>query len=123
MGSLPAGAPARRSNLIQVPSCEEHNQAKSGDDEYAACCIAMNAESSDLTTAVLKGTRLRAMLRNEGSLGQRIFSTARPVTVERYDTDRVFVAEGIRTGERVVTAGVHRLSPGEKVKLAAEKLQ
>jgi multidrug efflux pump subunit AcrA (membrane-fusion protein) len=47
----------------------------------------------------------------------------RPVTVERYDTDRVFVAEGICTGERVVTAGVHRLSPGEKVKLAAEKLQ
>ena len=47
----------------------------------------------------------------------------RAVTVERYDTDRVYVAEGIRTGERVVTAGVHRLSPGEKVKLAAEKPQ
>jgi membrane fusion protein, multidrug efflux system len=47
----------------------------------------------------------------------------RPVTVERYDTDRVYVADGIRTGERVVTAGVHRLAPGEKVKLAAEKPQ
>jgi len=47
----------------------------------------------------------------------------RPVTVERYDSDRAFVADGIRTGERVVTAGVHRLAPGEKVKLAAEKLQ
>ena len=47
----------------------------------------------------------------------------RAVTVERYDTDRVYVAEGIRTGERVVTAGVHRLSPGEKVKLASEKPQ
>ena len=47
----------------------------------------------------------------------------RAVTVERYDTDRVYVADGIRTGERVVTAGVHRLAPGEKVKLAAEKPQ
>ncbi|HEY6125003.1 MAG TPA: efflux RND transporter periplasmic adaptor subunit [Steroidobacteraceae bacterium] len=47
----------------------------------------------------------------------------RAVTVERYDTDRAFVADGIRTGERVVTAGVHRLSQGEKVKLAAEKPQ
>ena len=47
----------------------------------------------------------------------------RSVIVERYDTDRVYVAEGIRTGERVVTAGVHRLAPGEKVKLAAEKPQ
>jgi RND family efflux transporter MFP subunit len=45
----------------------------------------------------------------------------RAVTVERYDTDRVFVADGVRTGDRVVTAGVHRLAPGEKVKLAAEK--
>ena len=47
----------------------------------------------------------------------------RAVVVERFDTDRVYVAEGIRTGERVVTAGVHRLSPGEKVKLAPEKPQ
>ncbi|HEU4781666.1 MAG TPA: efflux RND transporter periplasmic adaptor subunit, partial [Steroidobacteraceae bacterium] len=36
----------------------------------------------------------------------------RAVTVERYDTERVYVADGIRTGERVVTAGVHRLAPG-----------
>jgi RND family efflux transporter MFP subunit len=41
----------------------------------------------------------------------------RPVTVERYDSDRLYVADGIRTGERVVTAGVHRLAPGDKVKL------
>jgi membrane fusion protein, multidrug efflux system len=47
----------------------------------------------------------------------------RAVNVERYDTERVYVAEGIRTGERVVTAGVHRLAPGEKVKLAPEKPQ
>jgi len=43
------------------------------------------------------------------------------VSVERYDTDRVYISDGIRTGERVVTAGVHRLAPGEKVKLLAEK--
>ena len=41
----------------------------------------------------------------------------RAVSVERYDTNRVYVSDGIRTGERVVTAGVHRLAPGEKVKL------
>jgi multidrug efflux system membrane fusion protein len=47
----------------------------------------------------------------------------RAVTVERYDSERTYIAAGIRTGERVVTAGVHRLAPGEKVKLAAEKPQ
>lgn len=41
----------------------------------------------------------------------------RAVAVERYDSDRVYVADGIRTGERVVTAGVHRLAQGDKVKL------
>jgi multidrug efflux system membrane fusion protein len=45
----------------------------------------------------------------------------RAVVVERYDSDRVYVADGIRTGERVVTAGVHRLAPGEKVRLLEEK--
>ncbi len=41
----------------------------------------------------------------------------RAVAVERYDTERVYVADGLRTGEHVVTAGVHRLAPGEQVKL------
>ena len=45
----------------------------------------------------------------------------RAVTVERYDTDRVYIADGIRTGERVVTAGVHRLAQGEQVKLLEVK--
>ena len=45
----------------------------------------------------------------------------RAVVVERYDSDRVYVADGIRTGDRVVTAGVHRLATGDKVKLLAEK--
>jgi RND family efflux transporter MFP subunit len=45
----------------------------------------------------------------------------RAVTVERYDTEAVYVADGIRTGERVVTAGVHRLAEGDKVKLLPEQ--
>jgi multidrug efflux pump subunit AcrA (membrane-fusion protein) len=40
----------------------------------------------------------------------------RSVTVERYDSDRVIVARGLRPGERVVTAGVHRLAAGEQVR-------
>lgn len=40
----------------------------------------------------------------------------RPVNVARYESDRVYIAQGLRTGERVVTAGVHRLAAGEKVR-------
>ena len=45
----------------------------------------------------------------------------RSVTVERYESDHTYIAAGLSTGERVVTAGVHRLAPGEKVKLQEEK--
>jgi RND family efflux transporter MFP subunit len=47
----------------------------------------------------------------------------RAVGVERYDSDRVYVANGLNSGERVVTAGVHRLAPGEVVRLLAETPQ
>jgi multidrug efflux pump subunit AcrA (membrane-fusion protein) len=41
----------------------------------------------------------------------------RTITVSRYDSDRVLVAAGVQRGERVVTAGVNRLSDGAKVRL------
>jgi RND family efflux transporter MFP subunit len=44
----------------------------------------------------------------------------RSVTVDRYESDRVIIAAGLHGGERVVTAGVHRLAEGELVRLLAE---
>jgi RND family efflux transporter MFP subunit len=41
----------------------------------------------------------------------------RPVTVDRYESDRLLIRQGLRPGERVVTAGVHRLAAGERVRL------
>jgi RND family efflux transporter MFP subunit len=41
----------------------------------------------------------------------------RPVTVLRYETDVVLISDGLTEGERVVTAGVHKLLPGMKVRL------
>jgi RND family efflux transporter MFP subunit len=42
----------------------------------------------------------------------------REVTVASRRDDTVTVTSGLRSGERVVIAGVHSLSPGQKVKLA-----
>jgi multidrug efflux system membrane fusion protein len=39
----------------------------------------------------------------------------RQVEVLRYDKDGVIVGEGLKDGERVVIAGVHKLVPGQKV--------
>jgi hypothetical protein len=44
----------------------------------------------------------------------------RPVLVARYDTDSLEVSSGLRSGERIVTAGVHKLLVGQKVRLLSD---
>jgi len=41
----------------------------------------------------------------------------RPIEVARYDTDSVEIGSGLRAGERIVTAGVHKLLAGQEVRL------
>lgn len=41
----------------------------------------------------------------------------KPITVARYETDRVVVSDGLAKGDRVVTAGVNRLREHEKVRI------
>lgn len=43
----------------------------------------------------------------------------KPVAIARYETDRIVISEGLSKGDVVVTAGVHRLREGQKVRLAA----
>jgi multidrug efflux system membrane fusion protein len=44
----------------------------------------------------------------------------RPIAVARYETDAVVVASGLKSGDRVVTAGTHKLLAGQKVRLLPE---
>jgi RND family efflux transporter MFP subunit len=41
----------------------------------------------------------------------------RAIKIVRYDSDSVFVSDGLKDGEVVVTAGVQALRPGQKVRL------
>lgn len=43
--------------------------------------------------------------------------TLKPVTVAAYHQDAVLLAGGVKDGELVVTAGVHRIDPGIKVRI------
>ena len=40
----------------------------------------------------------------------------KPVVVERYTDDRIILSGGLENGELVVTAGVQKLVPGQKVR-------
>jgi hypothetical protein len=44
----------------------------------------------------------------------------RNIEVLRHDPARVLVAQGLQTGDIVVTAGVQALRPGQKVRLLGE---
>ena len=41
----------------------------------------------------------------------------KPITVQRYEGDSVAVGDGLAQGDVVVTAGVQKLLPGQKVAL------
>jgi multidrug efflux system membrane fusion protein len=40
----------------------------------------------------------------------------RPVTISRWRDETALIASGVRTGEIIASAGVHKLEPGQKVK-------
>lgn len=77
---LSSDSPDYRSHLVTVPSCSKHNNSRSRDDEYAAAVIVMNSKS-DLAFTMFKSKWVQTLLRREGVLGKRIFSTARSVRV------------------------------------------
>jgi RND family efflux transporter MFP subunit len=47
----------------------------------------------------------------------------RPIAVSRYETDAVVVSSGLKGGDRVVTAGTHKLLVGQKVRLLTEPVR
>ena len=44
----------------------------------------------------------------------------RPVELQRQDSSSIVVMRGLEAGEVVVTAGVHALRPGQKVRLGGD---
>jgi multidrug efflux system membrane fusion protein len=47
----------------------------------------------------------------------------RPVEIDAYAGDRVLVRAGLADGERVVTAGVHKLDASRKIRIWSEPLR
>ena len=115
---LPPATDLRR-NLFTVPSCEEHNLKKSGDDEYLMYVLAMNLPSGVAGQNHFSTKIVRAIQRRP-SLANRVLSRATPVTLhdprtgETYETLAI-QAEGERL-ERVlekVALGLYRYHFGQ----------
>ena len=71
---------------------------------------------------------LTAVMGQQGQTAVWVLDTAsmtvklQPIVVAGADGNSVMVASGLQPGQRVVTAGVHTLTPGQKVKLFDEAL-
>ncbi len=71
---------------------------------------------------------LTAVMRQQDQTAVWVLDTAsmtvkvQPIVVAGADGNAVMVASGLQPGQRVVTAGVHTLTPGQKVKLFDESL-
>jgi multidrug efflux pump subunit AcrA (membrane-fusion protein) len=69
---------------------------------------------------------LTAVMRQQGQDAVWVLDAAsmtvkvQPIVVAGADGNSVMVASGLLPGQRVVTAGVHTLTPGQKVKLFDE---
>lgn len=75
---LSKSLPDYRNNLITVRACSKHNNSRSKDDEYTAIAIAMSSQS-DIAFSLFKAKWTRTLLRREGVLAKKMFSTARNV--------------------------------------------
>ena len=76
---LPEGVDLRK-QLITVPSCDEHNTAKSKDDEYLLYLMVINIPSGEIARNHFLTKIMRSIERNP-SLINLLMKTQQPVTV------------------------------------------
>jgi len=80
---LPTGLELRK-NLITVPSCEEHNLRKSGDDEYLLFVLVANINVNFVGLNQWRTKIRRAMIKRPTKKG--IFKNLQPVKYRNIDT-------------------------------------
>ena len=78
-------------------------------------------DQAEASAAAALAVPLTAIFQQDGQpalwvVGADQTLTLRPVTVAAYGETTATLASGVDTGERIVVAGVHRLSAGEKIR-------
>ncbi|RWA60382.1 efflux RND transporter periplasmic adaptor subunit [Mesorhizobium sp.] len=89
------------------------------DEMRFGASVAGRAEMASAPVTVLPGS---ALFDQNGKPAVWVVTSSsavelRPVSVARYETDRVVVSDGLAKGDLVVTAGVNRLREHEKVRI------
>jgi hypothetical protein len=80
---LPPNSPDYRKNLLTVPSCEEHNNKRSADDEYTAVAIIMSIHDSEIAEALFKTKIMDALFRQKSAYAKKILNLKSVIVHER----------------------------------------
>ncbi len=112
MKDTPGGTDLRR-NLFTVPSCDEHNTHKSGDDEYLAVVLAINLPANHVAQLQVSSKIARAVARRP-KLAASMMGRVEPVliaddrTLELYEASQVEL-DGLRFERtlRLLSLGIY----------------
>lgn len=88
-----------RCDLITVPSCDEHNSKKSGDDEYLMYTLVMNLPANEIAQHQFSTKIQRAIERNP-SLISRIVSDTIPIRYEDMETRESYHSIAVNADKR-----------------------
>lgn len=80
-----------RKNLITVPSCEEHNCRKSGDDEYLLNILSMTFQTGEFGLLNFEGKVMRSWSRKDriSKLKEKLLSTARVIKIRDLESHKI----------------------------------
>ena len=84
-----------RKNLITVPSCEEHNSLKAGDDEHLMYVLSMNVTSGSEGQRLFESKVIRAIQRR-AALAHRVLKETAPVVLRDERTGEEFQTIAVR---------------------------
>jgi RND family efflux transporter MFP subunit len=110
----PQADPVTRTFTIKVALKKPPDAMRLGATVNGHIRLTADAAIEIPATALVKADREPAVWIVDAS---SLTVSMRPVDVGRYDPDKVLISRGLDAGEIVVTAGVHALHPGQKIRL------
>ena len=84
-----------RKNLITVPSCEEHNNAKSNNDEYLRDILSMTLSANSTGLAILESKTSRSFNRNPKRI-EELKKSAIPALLTNFKSQKTMYVFGVK---------------------------
>lgn len=105
---LPEGVDLRQ-QLITVPACEEHNTAKSKDDEYLLYLLVINLPANETAKNHFHSKILRGIQRNP-ALINRFTATQQPVIAVDNETGKAFRTVAVRIEDKRLDSALDHIA-------------